>query len=475
MAQQMRIGFIQAKNPVDVDWFRPLAFGYLKSFLSQSLGDSVDMQLLDDLADAGRFDIIGISSTSQDFAIACEIAEQIKRVSKDIVIMLGGQHITFLPQTLPEAIDIGVMGEGEETFCELVRCLRDEGIEMLGDRLAAVEGIVFHGEDGPQITPPRASISPLDRLPLPHRSVDDKPYLFSSRGCPYKCAFCSSSAFWAKTRFFSAEYVVREICEVLKQSADLDHISFWDDLFVADRGRLEEIVRLLEQAGLCNRIGFDLAVRANLVDDQLCSLLKRMNVRAVGFGAESGSDRILARLNKAVTVETNQRAIDTLARHGITVGCSFIIACPTECEREVRSTFEFALRNIEAGKMSPHCAVNMLSPMPGTRIWDEAVACGAVDVENMDWSRLAGFASYRNSNFDNVEQWVQYRRDHDCINLAADTLPSRRLYSLILHYENAIRRFKEPIKRRIKAIVSRKASAIGRRLRRPLRIGRSRL
>ncbi len=436
---QLKIGFIQAKNEIDVNWFKPLAFGYLKAYLEKYLDIPVSMYFLESSKNLEDFDIIAISSTSQDFAIAGEIARSVKQRKKEIITILGGHHITYLPQTLPKEIDVGVMGEGEQTFLELVRFLFNNSLLIEPKDLKKIKGIVFHENDSLTITPQREPISPLDSIPFPYRSESEKLYLFSSRGCPYKCAFCSNSAFWGETRFFSAEYVVEEIEFLLSHFPQLKHISIWDDLFIADLHRFKKIVNLLEEKRINGEISFDLAVRTNLVNDELCKLLKKMNVTAVGLGIESASNRILKLLKKGVTVEINQKAIDTLYQHGIQAGCSLVIGCPTETEDEVRSTYEFILKNIKDNKVSPHCAVNILSPMPGTKVWEDAVRAIVIDIQNMDWTRLAVFASYRNSNVEDFDHWLQCRRNNNSVYLAEDTLPQERLYELMSHYEKAIK------------------------------------
>ncbi|MHA1279611.1 MAG: cobalamin-dependent protein [Candidatus Helarchaeota archaeon] len=95
MTRQLKIGFIQAKNKIDVNWFKPLAFGYLKTYLQKYLDFSVEMHLLENLKDIEKFDVIGISSTSQDFAVATEIARSIKQSKEKIITILGGHHITY--------------------------------------------------------------------------------------------------------------------------------------------------------------------------------------------------------------------------------------------------------------------------------------------------------------------------------------------------------------------------------------------
>jgi len=439
----MRIGFIVASNEIDVHWYRPLSYGYLKAYLDKHLNSAAEICFLDNMEGFEKFDIIGISSTSQDFARAKGIARHIKDKNKEIITIIGGHHITYLPETLSDEFDIGVIGEGEETFFDIIRCFMKSRMHPKFNDLKKIQGIVFR-EDGKMTrTPKRELINPLDKIPFPYRSKESDPYLCSSRGCPYKCTFCSSATFWEKTRFFSPEYVVREIELILEQFPKTRNISIWDDLFIGDVARFKKIVELLENKGINKRVGFTLPVRGNLVNGELCKDLKRMNVIGVSFGAESGSNRVLEILGKRMTVEMNQKAIDTVYEYGIPVGCSFIVGTPTETEDDVRDTYEFILKNIVDGKLSPRCSVNILMPMPGTEMWSYAIRAGLIDMKDMDWNRLSVFASYRDSNIGNFREWAECRRRNRSIYLAEETLLEERLYELMYIYENAIKSFEK--------------------------------
>jgi anaerobic magnesium-protoporphyrin IX monomethyl ester cyclase len=437
MRRPLRIELVLARNPSDVQWYQPLALGYLKSYAEKHLGRAAEISILADENEMSGADVVGVSSTSADFARAMAIAAKARGADSRTITVLGGHHVTYLPETMSELFDVGVMGEGEETFTQLLRHLADSG-KASPEGLRSIAGLAYHDNGKVVTTPRRPLITPLDAIPLPFRPPQARPYLFSSRGCPYRCTFCSSSAFWEKVRYFTAEYVVAEIEAILRQCGDLRHISIWDDLFIADRGRLRRIARLLNAAGISEKVSFDCAVRANLVDDELCEILKTLNVTAVGFGAESGSDRILQVLAKQTTVEMNQRALDTLHRHGITAGCSFMLGSPGETEAEAASTYEFLLKNIRSGKVAPTSAVNILMPMPGTPMWAQAVSSGLIDPSHFDWGRLSFFASFRNSNSGGFEDWVRSRKQNGSLYMAEATLPESRLYALMERYERTI-------------------------------------
>src|SRR5512135_3320374 len=100
MKERLKIGFLQATNAIDVQWFRPLAFGYLKAYLQTHLDFPVDMEFLATPEECVGFDVIGISSTSQAFTAAKEMAGLMRKTCKETIIILGGHHITYFPESL---------------------------------------------------------------------------------------------------------------------------------------------------------------------------------------------------------------------------------------------------------------------------------------------------------------------------------------------------------------------------------------
>ena len=128
----LKIGYIQATNGMDVHWFPSLSFGYLKSYLKLHLGHTVSMDRLHSPEEARSCDILAISSTSQDYEIARQIARDAKHLKANVITVLGGHHVTYLPGTMAREFDYGVLGEGEETFLELVRHIFEYGPGEIG-------------------------------------------------------------------------------------------------------------------------------------------------------------------------------------------------------------------------------------------------------------------------------------------------------------------------------------------------------
>ncbi len=435
----VKIGFLQVTNPLDVQWFPSLSFGYLKSYIEREFGGEVDFfRLTEEELFSRSFDLLALSTTSQDFGDCRDLIRRFRESNADSPIILGGHHITYLPGTLPREVNAGVMGEGEVTFADLVRLFREEG-KIPPGKLKGIPGVAYW-EDGKIVkTPPRPHLKNLDLLPLPYREQGEVPYLFSSRGCPFRCAFCTSSAFWGKMRYLSAEYVVREIEQIVSQYGDqVTHLTFMDDLMTLNRPRLRKMASLLNERGLSQKINFSMAVKAGRVDDDLCQTFKAMNVSDVFFGAESGIDWILRFLKGNIqSVAQNQETINCLANNQIPVSLSMIVGVPGEREEDVHKTYAFVIRNLKEGNIFA-ASVNILMPMPGTPIWDQAIQMGVFDLQNIEWHRLRVFAYYKNSSISNISQWIHIREQNQSYYLNHKYLPSERLFSLMEEYENML-------------------------------------
>ena len=432
-------------DALDVKWYSPLSFGYLKSYLAKALGREIDfISVTEQELLTQPFDLIALSATSQDFGRCQEWVNRFREMNRDSPIVLGGHHITYLPGTLPEGVQVGVIGEGEETFAEIIRILfRAEG-SLCSSDLRHIPGIVYR-ENGEVICHPRRpNIENLDLLPHPDRDGHGTTYLFSSRGCHYRCSFCTSSAFWGNIRYFSADYVVDEIEGILERFGErISHLTFMDDLMTVNRPRLQRMATLLAERGLNKRVTLSMAIRAGLVDDDLCRILKSMNVSDVFFGAESGVDRILKYLKGGIqTVAQNQETLDILAKYHIPVSLSLIIGVPGETESDLHETYGFILRNLNDNKLWA-ASVNILMPMPGTRIWEKALAMGVFNLQNIEWQRLSCFAYYKNSAISDISDWIRTRKERHSYYLNEEGIPEERLLSLMEEYETKIEGIKK--------------------------------
>jgi len=413
--------FINAINPIkDIEsGLQPVGLGYLISSLRERFGqDYIKFKVIDrDIEqEIKKFkpDIIGITSVSQNYNRAIKYTKIAKKYG--IPVIMGGMHISALPSTLTKDMDAGIIDEGEQTIIELFNLFEKKGCLDVNE-LENIDGIAFKKDNKLIVTKKRKPIVPLDKIPMPARdlfTIKDSTCMFTSRGCPYRCTFCASSRFWGNVRFFSAEYVVNEIKYVVERY-NVKEIQFWDDLFVADKIRLRKILELLQKENILDKVSFTCSARSNLVDDELASLLKQMNMKSVGMGLESASPTILEYLKgKGITIDNHRNAIKILRKYGIEPHTSFIIGSPKETKKEILQTFRFIKKN----KLT-HFNVYILTPFPGTPVWDYAKARNLIS-EDMDWNALG----------------LSFSENHNKAIIVSETLTRDELYHLYLLFRN---------------------------------------
>ncbi len=368
-------------------YYPPLGIGYMISALREKFGkDAIEFRVINSELEKNilefKPDIVGISSVTMNYNIAKEHAKTTKRHS--IPVLIGGYHISDVPSSITEDMDIAVIGEGETTICELVDVFMRKGFFDV-EELKNIDGIIYRGSGKIKATKRRELIKPLDDIPLPARDVlemQNYSYMFTSRGCPYNCVFCSSTRFWSNVRLFSAEYVFNEI-KYLIENYGAKHIHFYDDLFTINKKRIKDIIKLLEENGYLGKVQFSGHGRANLIDEKMAKLLKKIGFKAVPIGFESSNKETLKYLKGgSVTVEDNQRAVRLIKKYGMRVHGSFIIGAPKETRSQIMETFEF-IKNNDFDEIF----VNLLTPLPGTPLWEYAKSRGLVS-DDMDWDKL---------------------------------------------------------------------------------------
>ncbi|MCK4526059.1 B12-binding domain-containing radical SAM protein [candidate division WOR-3 bacterium] len=374
---------------------------YIASYLRKYM-DDVNIKILEyipkDLTCIHRFspDLIGISAITIQYNAAVEIANNIKK-EMDVPVIIGGFHISELPNSLPSSCDVGVIGEGEQTMLELVSLFKERGLKK--EQLHNIKGIVFRENKRIIKTEKREKIKPLDKIPYPDRDLLDMehylaktnvfgPYfgrgtfMFTSRGCPYKCAFCSAAAFWGNIRYFSPEYVLGEI-KLLIEKYKVKYVHLYDDLFAINKKRLHKIAELICKDGINHEVEFGINAKADIFDEDICKNLKRMGVINVDFGIESGSQKFLDYLkNNTLTIRQIRNAVKLAKRYGFSVCGSLIIGSPGETEKDMLKTLVF-IKSLKLDKFAHFIA----TPYPKTLLWESAMKKGKVS-ENMNWNML---------------------------------------------------------------------------------------
>ena len=368
--------------------YPPLQLAYLASYVSNKTVADIRIisrsTLTQDDLDSCKPDIVGIASISQNYSIAKSLANQVKQW-KQIPVVMGGHHVSSIPETMTDDMDVAVIGEGEKPFAEIVMLVESKCFSK--NRLRNILGVAF--KEGKDLFISRRPISnkDLDWIPVPNRDligVQGNSHIVTSRGCPFKCSFCSSSHFWNNIRYHSAERVCFEIIDLVTYYG-VSVINIYDDLFACKKERLQKILDILDSNNDFRSKGarFTCLARADVLDDEIATLLRRIGVGAMALGLESGSERILKYLKgQSATVDHNIRAAAVMRNAGFQTVGSVIIGSPGETQEDAEQTLAM-LRKIRLNCGEAYVA----TPFPGTEFWNHAIKSGTVGMD-MEWNRL---------------------------------------------------------------------------------------
>ena len=328
-------------------------------------------------------DFVGLTATTVIAAEAYQLSHLIRRLWKDVRIVMGGVHPTIAPREVLErsAADCVIRGEGERSMAALVAGAPYEQIKGL----AAVRAGAYweHPEldwiaDLNDMPLPSYHLLPLDKYHAPLGGALRQPSMsiISSRGCPGRCTFCNS-ALHRRLRFRSAENVVREI-QYLVENHGIREIGFYDDTFVADRQRVREICRLLLAHGI--NVTWTCMSRVNFADPLTLERMAQAGCHMICYGVESADQEILKNIRKGIRLEDVRAVVRMTQRAGITTRLSFMLGNPGETLETMQKTLRFALQ------VDPDLVqFNITTPYPGTQMYRWADEQGYLLTK--DWSQ----------------------------------------------------------------------------------------
>ncbi|MFH1993786.1 MAG: radical SAM protein [Pseudomonadota bacterium] len=284
-------------------------------------------------------DVIGFSILQANRWGGIEIARIAKKIDPKVKIVFGGVSATFLWEhflTHFPQIDVVVLGEGEYTFLNLVRCL-EKGNER---RLKNIKGIAYRNGSKIVRTETAPFIQDLDQLPVPAKYFEYR-HLSLTRGCPGKCKFCGSPEFWgAKVRFHSTDYFVDELQRLYDKGITFFYFS--DDTFSVDKQRVIDICKKILKRNL--KITWVAISRVNYMSPEVFEWMRKAGCIQISYGVESGSAKIRAALNKKIKTADIEKAFDITLKYGILPRAYFIYGCPGESRETIRETIDLISR-----------------------------------------------------------------------------------------------------------------------------------
>ena len=328
--------------------------------------------------------IIAITVPTPAYIQVQKVCEIIKKISPNIYTIVGGPHPTAFPikTTADQNIDFSIIGEGEETFNDLVDALEKKR------PLSDVNGIVYKDENNKVVrTEPRPLIQNLDSIPFPARDLFPTEIYFlpptkktsnkkagniiTSRGCCYRCTYCIASVMWGhKVRFRSVENVVDELEECINKYG-IGEFNFHDELFTVNRKHTIAICKEIKKRNL--NIAWVCMCRVDFVDEETLREMKSAGCRKIFFGLESGDQNILDHMKKMVKVEKAYDAVKLVKKVGIKAGASFMLGYLGETEKTIRKTINLAKKlNLDT------TAFFIASPYPGTEFYKQAKKLGYI-------------------------------------------------------------------------------------------------
>ena len=202
--------------------------------------------------------------------------------------------------------------------------------------------------------------------------------MFTSRGCPFQCAFCDRPHLGKKFRARSAQSVIDEIEECLKLG--IKEILIYDDTFTVDRQRTIDICDEIIKRGL--KFIWDIRARVDTVDEEVLKKLKAAGCARIHFGVESGTEKILGVLNKGIHLNQVADAFKWSKKIGLETLAYFMIGSPTETKEDIEQTIKFAK------EIRPDYAhITILTPYPATEIYRQALSQGVI--KNDYWREFA--------------------------------------------------------------------------------------
>lgn len=379
----------------------PLGLGYLASFVRQfghqiALFDPeasrTPLDIMWEQIQKFAPDLVGLTSVTSNFMAASHLAIEAKR-RLDCYVIIGGPHVTALPETSLKAIpclDAVIWGEGEIPLKVIA-----EQFDLYGKLdFCKVPGAIFIRDGNLQRIPRPNSIENIDDIPFPARDLVDLSWyklhahfqrgsksatILSSRGCPSKCTFCGNITCGRKFRAASPEYFVREI-EILLKQFGICHFHIVDDCFTADIKRVERICDLI----ISNKMPitwFCFGRVDMLQDERIVQKMRLAGCVYILLGIESGNQQILDIMRKDTTINIIENCCVILRRVGINYFNSFIIGNEGDTTETVMETITFAkrLKSVMAG-------FNILIPFPGTYIFNRYYK--SLNRTDTDWSKF---------------------------------------------------------------------------------------
>jgi len=345
-----------------------------------NLGLSIDATL--DYVKNHKPSYVGITATTNMIFRSAELADEIKKRFPHIVTIIGGSHVSALPEETMErfpSFDVGVFGEGEKTLFEIINTGKIDD---------SIPSIVFKKNGTVTKTAARGYIENLDELPFPAYDLMDKfPDLYrptpnnysalpvapvvSSRGCPFACTFCDRAVFGRKLRAYSVDYTI-SLLKDLQNRYKIKDVCFYDDIFILNKNKLYEFIDKKEKSNL--DIAWSCEGRIDALEEQTLKDMKKAGCWQISYGIENGSQKILDGFNKNINVNQIRETLDATYKAKIRARAYLIIGSLPETietlEENKKLILSVPLSDIH---------ISFFTPLPGSEVYKKILSTNRME------------------------------------------------------------------------------------------------
>jgi len=328
---------------------------------------------LGEILESYKPNFVLISITTPLVKEAKEVISLIRNLSPNSKIIIGGPHVSALKGKGLD-FDFAVIGEGEEAIMSILRKETKEKI-IIGNLIKDLDSLPY---------PTR-----IDRSNYYLDYIDQKnksqvlASIISSRSCPWNCIYCASkTTFGKKLRLRSPKNILDEL-EYLKEKHNVNSLIFLDDCFTALPKRVEELCNGMIDRKLNMKWWID--TRCDRINKELLELMKNAGCSFIVFGVESGSESVLKRIKKDISLTTIRNAFKIAHEVGINTKCNIMIGHIDETEEEILQSIQLT-KDLGSTKSSFYKVI----PLPGSELYDICINRGLIS-EDMDFSNFAWY------------------------------------------------------------------------------------
>ena len=332
---------------------------YIASFLRKHNIDARVLDLSKNKIDPDFIpDLVGIGASTPYYKNALLAISNTRKIFPKAKIILGGDHVTALPQEGLSYADFVVKGEGELAMLSLCKGHNPDTKIIEGPMLDNIDDI---------------PIPDIDLMDCVYKGRKKRLHFIGSRGCPFDCVFCGEHT--RKIRYNSVSYFIENLKIISKRYGN--NIFITDDVFTIDKNRVFEICEKIIKENL--KISLEVFGHINCFDASILPVMKRAGIGTISYGIESGNDHVLTLIKKKFTTEQAKEVIAKTSENGLEVKCLYMIGNIGETEETVNDTVEFAL------KASKKRWCSFALPFPGSMFYDLADKYGKVLTK--DWNK----------------------------------------------------------------------------------------